>query len=362
MKDIIKQMRGVIIQIATPYGTGTGFYHAESGLIITNNHVVAGAREVTIAGVHFEKQMGEVLYNDAMYDLAFVRFPDNLKGDAVSFGALEDLSEGDDVLAIGHPFGLKYTATQGIISKLKRNWNGVDYIQIDAAINPGNSGGPLVNIKGEIIGVNSFILRDGNSLGFALPVDKLTESLNEFNSLGASRALRCISCTNLIQVDAMTGTYCPECGNKLDPEQIEGKKYYIGAVAQKIEESLVANNIDVKLARSGPSAWRVSKGSAEVKIQHFPQTRYIFADALLGYLPKKNLAPLYSFLLRKNTELNNIVLAINGRDVLLSNVWFEEDFVPEYAGKVYDALFAMADALDSELHQKYGLVPREDEV
>src|SRR5574338_619774 len=89
----------------------------------------------------------------------------------------EETKDGDVVVAIGHPFGLNYTATQGVISKVDRIRDGVKYIQIDAAINPGNSGGPLVNKNGEIIGINSFIIRGGDNLGFALPVNYLREAL-----------------------------------------------------------------------------------------------------------------------------------------------------------------------------------------
>ena len=86
--------------------------------------------------------------------------------------------DGEVVVAIGHPFGLNYTATQGVISKVDRIRDGVKYIQIDAAINPGNSGGPLVNKEGEVIGINSFIIRGGDNLGFALPVSYLKEALD----------------------------------------------------------------------------------------------------------------------------------------------------------------------------------------
>ena len=81
------------------------------------------------------------------------------------------------MVAIGHPYGLNYTATQGVISKVDRIREGLKFIQIDAAINPGNSGGPLVNSNGEVIGVNSFIIRGGDNLGFALPVNYLKEAL-----------------------------------------------------------------------------------------------------------------------------------------------------------------------------------------
>lgn len=361
MREIIRQLRDSVIQIATPYGTGTGFLYPEQRLIITNHHVVAGSREVTIAGSGIPKTLSQVVYNDPMYDLAFIRIPDHCEPPELRLGKMENLSEGDEIVAIGHPFGLKFTATQGIISKVRRQWNGMEYIQIDAAINPGNSGGPLINEHGEVIGVNTFIIRDGNSLGFALPVDKLRESLSEFNSREGIQAIRCNSCSNIITISSIQGGYCPECGNKLNAEDYEGKEYMPGNVALKIETALTKAGYNVQLARSGPNLWNIEKGSARIRIQYLPNTKFIYADAVLGYLPKQNLARLYEFMLRKDAELENSVLSINGREVLVSNVSFEDDFAPDEAALTYSELFSLADELDTLLATEYGLVLAEDE-
>ena len=106
------------------------------------------------------------------------------------------MKDGDRVLAIGHPYGLNYTATQGVISKVDRIREGLKFIQIDAAINPGNSGGPLVNSEGQVIGVNSFIIRGGDNLGFALPVNYLERSVVYFiMPIRGQASTRCFSCS-----------------------------------------------------------------------------------------------------------------------------------------------------------------------
>ncbi|MGQ3013586.1 MAG: trypsin-like peptidase domain-containing protein [Flavobacteriales bacterium] len=361
MRDIIRQFRDSVIQIATPYGTGTGFLYPEQRLIITNHHVVSGSRDVTIAGNNMPKTVSQVVYNDPMYDLAFIRVPEHYDLPSLKLGSMENLSEGDEIVAIGHPFGLKYTATQGIISKLRRQWNGMEYIQIDAAINPGNSGGPLINQDGEVIGVNTFIIRDGNSLGFALPVDKLRESLDDFNARHGHQAIRCNSCSNIITIDSIQNGYCPECGNKLNAEDYEGKEYLPGSMALKIEAALEKAGYNVQLARSGPNLWNIEKGSARIRVQYLPNTKFIYADAVLGYLPKQNLARLYEFMLRKDAELETAVLSINGREVVVSNVAYEDDFNAEQAAEAYGHLFETADQLDSLLSREYGLVLAEDE-
>src|SRR5258706_10137657 len=179
-QQIIEQYQKAIIQIATVTGTGTGFYVKEFDLVVTNEHVVGNNAEVTIAGKAFDKAFSRVWYTDRKHDLAFLEAPKNNELAEIRLGRYEDMKDGDEVVAIGNPYGLNYTVTQGVISKVDRVREGLKFIQIDAAINPGNSGGPLVNNKGEVIGVNSFIIRGGDNLGFPLPVSYLREALQMY--------------------------------------------------------------------------------------------------------------------------------------------------------------------------------------
>ena len=154
-QQIIELYRPAIIQIATQTSTGTGFYLKEFDLVVSNEHVVSKNAEVTIAGRLFDKRVARVWYTDKKHDLAFLEPPPEVQIPEVKLGNYEETKDGDVVVAIGHPFGLNYTATQGVISKVDRIREGVKYIQIDAAINPGNSGGPLVDRDGVVVGVNS---------------------------------------------------------------------------------------------------------------------------------------------------------------------------------------------------------------
>ncbi|HRF23404.1 MAG TPA: trypsin-like peptidase domain-containing protein, partial [Chitinophagaceae bacterium] len=197
-QQIIEHYQKAIIQIATSGGTGTGFYLKEYDIIITNDHVVAEHVEVTIAGKAFDKALTRVWYTDRKHDLAFLEAPKNIELPDIFLGKYEAMHDGDPVLAIGHPYGLNYTATQGVISKVDRIRDGLKFIQIDAAINPGNSGGPLVNMNGEVIGVNSFIIRGGDNLGFALPVNYLREALQLYQPNRGQASTRCFSCGQLV--------------------------------------------------------------------------------------------------------------------------------------------------------------------
>src|SRR6185503_12903031 len=268
-QQIIENYRKAIIQIATSTGTGTGFYVKEFDLIVTNDHVVAENAEVTIAGKAFDKAMSRVWYTDRKHDLAFLSPPQNVDLPEVRLGLYEQMKDGDAVVAIGHPYGLNYTATQGVISKVDRIRDGLKYIQIDAAINPGNSGGPLVNMKGEVIGVNSFIIRGGDNLGFALPVNYLREALQMYLPNKGQASTRCFSCDYLVTADNIDSTkYCPSCGTEVKLPVAPEKEVEAVGAAKTIEEVLRELGKDVKLAREGVNNWSVKEGSAKIKIAY----------------------------------------------------------------------------------------------
>jgi Do/DeqQ family serine protease len=157
---------------------GSGVIVRSDGIVITNNHVVAGGQEITVALNDRREFPAKVLLADARTDLAVLKI--DVPGEKLPVLAIDDHGDnqvGDLVLAVGDPFGVGQTVTNGIISALNRTdpGGGADggaYIQTDAAINPGNSGGALVNMSGDLIGVNSFILsQSGGSsgVGFAIP-------------------------------------------------------------------------------------------------------------------------------------------------------------------------------------------------
>lgn len=154
---------------------GSGVIVSEQGLILTNDHVVASADEIEIAMADGRKMSAKVVGTDPETDLAVIKV-DAEKLPAITFASSDKLSVGDVVLAIGNPFGVGQTVTQGIVSALGRNHLGINtfenFIQTDASINPGNSGGALINAEGNLVGINSAIYsRNGGSMGigFAIP-------------------------------------------------------------------------------------------------------------------------------------------------------------------------------------------------
>ncbi len=360
-QEIINLFQPVIIQIATPQATGTGFYVKDYNLIVTNDHVVGGNSEAAVSGRILPRVMSKVFFSDPKNDLAFIGVPEGTNLPAVPLGMNHPVHDGDPVIAIGHPFGLNYTATEGIVSRAKRLQNGINYIQIDAAINPGNSGGPLVNIQGEIVGVNTFIIAGGDNLGFALPVANLIDSLNEYKPHYGKAAVRCQSCMNIVTEENIDGEYCPFCGAKIELPILKKEQEYqpsgAALIAEKILEQL---GKDVKLARRGPYRWEVQEGSATVFI-NYNQNGFIVGDAFLCRLPKVNIGAIYEFLLRENYNLESVVFSISNQDVILSMMVFDQYLTFESGVQEFRNLFAKADYYDGLLVEKYGALPRVSE-
>nr|WP_244329398.1 HhoA/HhoB/HtrA family serine endopeptidase [Tolypothrix sp. PCC 7910] len=158
-------------------GSGSGFIISSSGEILTNSHVVDGADSVTVTLKDGRTFNGKVLGEDPVTDVAVIKIAAN-NLPTLALGNSDGLQPGEAVIAIGNPLGLNNTVTSGIISATGRSSSDigasdkrVDYLQTDAAINPGNSGGPLLNVRGQVIGMNTAIIRGAQGLGFAIPVN-----------------------------------------------------------------------------------------------------------------------------------------------------------------------------------------------
>ena len=185
--------RGVVPQ----EGTGSGFLYDTQGHIVTNNHVIEDAQEIEVVLADGTVLPAEVVGTDAYYDLAVLRVdPAQVRAAPLPLGNADSLRVGQLVLAIGNPFGLDRTLTTGVISALDRTIESEsgsvigNAIQTDAAINPGNSGGPLLNSRGEVIGVNTAIQSpSGGSvgIGFAVPISAVQRVVPDLIAYGRYR-------------------------------------------------------------------------------------------------------------------------------------------------------------------------------
>ena len=172
---------------------GSGFVVDPSGIIITNNHVIADANEVTVIFTNGQKLKAEIVGKDSKVDVAVLRVKSDKPLKAVKFGDSDKMRVGDWVMAVGNPFGLGGSVTAGIISARNRNIDAGPYdsfFQIDAAINKGNSGGPLFNMAGEVIGINTAILSPSggwSGIGFANPAATVVPVIEQLEKYGETR-------------------------------------------------------------------------------------------------------------------------------------------------------------------------------
>jgi serine protease Do len=166
-------------------GLGTGFVYDKSGLVLTNNHVVEDGTEISVKFADSREVPAKIVGRDKPADVAVLRVEDRALS-ALRLGDSDAVEVGDWVVAIGNPFGLSHTVSAGILSAKGRTHEDVkgldefgyfNFLQTDAAINQGNSGGPLLNLQGEVVGINSAIRANANSIGFAIPINMVKELL-----------------------------------------------------------------------------------------------------------------------------------------------------------------------------------------
>ncbi len=169
-------------------GAGSGFVISRDGYIVTNNHVVENSDEIFVAFTDGTELPATVTGRDPKTDIALIKVETDKELLAIALGDSDSARPGDWVVAIGNPFGLEHTVTAGIISaKHRRDVVGGsydDFIQTDAAINPGNSGGPLINLAGEVIGINTAINPRANTIGFTVPINMAKHVLPQLRAQG----------------------------------------------------------------------------------------------------------------------------------------------------------------------------------
>ena len=170
-----------------PQGEGSGFIIRKDGYILTNAHVVVGSDEVQVTLSDGKLFKGHLVGLDQSTDVALIKVNAPFDLPVIPLGSSDKMKPGDWVMTIGNPFGLEFTVTVGIVSAKGRSLGASiydDFLQIDAPINPGNSGGPLINTRGEVVGINTLVMFQGQGLGFSLPIDLVKKLLPQLKEKG----------------------------------------------------------------------------------------------------------------------------------------------------------------------------------
>ncbi|MFP4496795.1 MAG: trypsin-like peptidase domain-containing protein [Vulcanimicrobiota bacterium] len=275
-------------------GSGSGIIISEDGLILTNQHVIEGADQITVKigdeanGDKEKLYRAKVIGSDRLTDIAIIKIEaENLP--AAKLGDSDRAQIGEWVVAVGNPYGYEHTVTVGVLSARRRDLSdmGREYpnlLQTDAAINPGNSGGPLANLKGEIIGVNTAVHRTGQGIGFAIPINQVKKIKDQL--IGNGKVVRPFIGIQMMEMDEAKANYLnmPEVAGVLiyrtvknSPAQkaglargdvileIDGKKVNSSKELQEIIRSYdIGDTVNIKVWRKD------SRRDFQLKIEEMP--------------------------------------------------------------------------------------------
>lgn len=348
--DIIQNISNSIYKINTAFGSGTGFYSAKDGVIVTNYHVVSGSQVVSVEDATKNRYLAKVIFVNPGKDIAFLK-ADTLPIPVQSVNTTHNTgtSTRDKLLVLGFPYGMPFTVTEGTVSNPRQNIAGREYIQTDAAINPGNSGGPVVNEKGELLGIVTAKFNHADNIGFAIPLETLQEELELIDQLSSDFTLGCSSCNSLILEKTM---YCPNCGVDLEESLFEESP--VSDFSLKVEKAIHQLGLNPVLARSGNEYWKFHLGSAEIRMFVY-DTNYLFATSPLNELPRKNLGEIYEYIMTADTGEHRLSIADN--KIFLSYRIHISDLYSQNAEKVLENLSLLAtkaDDMDNMLVNKFG--------
>ncbi|MCD6499628.1 MAG: trypsin-like peptidase domain-containing protein [Deltaproteobacteria bacterium] len=259
---------------------GSGVIIDPRGYAVTNEHVLSRATKIKVQLSDNRVFTARVIGADRRFDLAVLQIQTGHRLPSVTMGTSSDLMSGEPVIAIGNPFGLSHTVSVGVISALHRrlkirNHVYEDFIQTDAAINPGNSGGPLLNILGQLIGINTAIHKGGSGIGFAIPIDRVKQAVRDLLRFGHVRggylgmSVTPYQGPGLVVTSVVSGGPAARAGIHVRDvvlgirgKAINATQDFTDAVAHMIPGERVAFQLQNRIARitigayTAPIAWR----------------------------------------------------------------------------------------------------------
>ncbi len=350
---ILDKLKSSIYKINTSSGSGSGFYVPEEEILVTNYHVVAGHKQVAIEDHNQDRVLAHVIVVNPQVDIAILKPETKLNIEtSVAINPEIDVALRDQVFALGFPFGMPFTVTEGIVSNTEQNFDGRQYIQTDAAINPGNSGGPLVNENGELVGVNTSKLTDADNVGFAIPIKSVLEELDYFDvKKHTAFSLKCYSCNTLIFEKE---DYCHSCGSKIENDVFNEKE--LSKLSLFVEEALTKLNVNPVLTRAGTEYWNFHQGSSEIRIFVYGKD-FLYATSPLNELPKQDLQKLYEFLLADPVPPFKLAVYKNqifiSYRVHISDIFSNDDSTAEILENLKN-LALKADELDDKFVDDFG--------
>jgi serine protease Do len=301
-----------IFKVNNAAGSGSSFYLKDKKIFVTNYHVVGQFKQVSLQDQQGRRYLANVIMANPHDDIAFLKTEEDFDVTPLTCQGIAQVMRGEKVYVAGYPFGMPFTVTEGVISAPNQVMDGKNYIQTDAAVNPGNSGGPMINARGEVIGITTSKFNNADNMGFAVPSSVLAEELQNLpHIVGNSFHLACHSCSVLI-LDRTE--YCNSCGQQLDPNLFDVP--VLTDLAVFCEQAISELNISPILARQGYEYWEFYYGSSLVRIFVYNQS-YLHVTSPINLLPAQNILPVLEELV--TTNLYPFKLGVYGNEIYISN-------------------------------------------
>ena len=315
-------------------GLGSGFIIDKSGIIVTNNHVIEGADEITVILSDQKEFSAELLGRDPKADLAVLKInPEETSLNAVKWGNSDVMRVGDWTIAIGNPLGLGGSVTTGIVSAISRDIGGgpyVKFIQTDASINRGNSGGPLFNVEGEVIGINSAIISPtGGSigLGFAIPSNSAKKIVQQLKDFGRTKRGWLGVQIQPVSKDFAESLGLPdEKGAFVSNVNPEGPSKKAGLEAGDV--ILRFNDIEIVKMIDLPRVVAESDVGSIATVEIWRKNKIINIEVKLGELPEETYVERKEKVKTDDTEITNLGISIgktkNNEGVIVTKIYNDD--------------------------------------
>jgi len=340
--------KNITIRLATPDAIGSGFYLAAYALIITSEHLVHGYSEIVVEGRDIPRQMAKVVYTDDKIDLAILQTDAALT--VPEAPVLTTCEEEQPVFSYAYPFTEGEMSCEGYIDDENYDFHGHPHIMHDALLSNAANGSGLFAVTGELLGMNSFISWKGRAVGMALPIENIVAAVVSYRDSNYAKATRCSECNAIVNVENVR--QCSKCENFLDLP-IDGKEYSPSGVALTVEHILSSMGYTLDLARIGHDHWEVTRGSAAVNITYYEKNGLIIGDAYMCKLPDRPNTELYEFLLRQNSEMENLTFSVKGDDIILSLLIYDRYLNEQTGTELLTNLLEKADFFDNILVEQY---------
>jgi len=357
--DVWKLTHASVVSIKSEGGIGSGWVAARNGLVVTNHHVVGYEPKVRIDFMSRATADADVVWADSRLDIAFLLPRERIEAPALQVATAGHAKVGQRVYAVGHPKGLEFTMTEGIVSAIeRRHGRDVPLIQTDAPLNPGNSGGPLVTEEAVVIGVNTLAGIMEQNIGFAVPVGAFAADLRTWAAQTEARPAeyRCAECRS---PHPPAQIQCDVCGAQI--RFASHRNHLFGARSRAYGESVSVQLLqtlgwDPLLTGKGPGRWSKQSGPLTLYCTLSDKGENVTFWTELVTLPEQHHQAFFRFLLSLNdANTGTCRLALAGRVVTLA-LTEPIDFL--YAREVAEGvrrLEALAVSLRGVLAEEFGV-------